>query len=333
MIKTTLMKIFFTFPLFLIFTTAWSQHLRTDDPSDWADKLKYIVSSCQLPKKDSIVKPRIRIRCGLIGDIKPLIIVDKKVVSDFNGINTDDIKDIFVLNGPESQAIFGIQGKDGAIVITLRVNYERILIKDFSDKAPIPKATVTFVFPEGKDTLRYIADDSGVVISNSLSKLKGCQMIVSSAGYKTRTSVFQDSSDNLQREIFLEKNVKVCDEAIITCYDCLKWIRCGVSKVKIVRVQRGEILSADKNKISLFPNPAKAGQAITIQKSFHKEEMIEVRVLQANGSLVSSQFSKVSAGISRISIITGSHWPGGTYFIHLLYANGRMAASSKVIIQ
>jgi hypothetical protein len=50
----------------------------------------------------------------------PIYVVDGAVLSDPNDINLDDIEDFTVLSGPSSSALFGPQGANGAIVISLK---------------------------------------------------------------------------------------------------------------------------------------------------------------------------------------------------------------------
>ncbi len=50
----------------------------------------------------------------------PLYVVDGTIMPSANDINTDDVEDVTVLQGPASAAIFGPDGANGAIVITTK---------------------------------------------------------------------------------------------------------------------------------------------------------------------------------------------------------------------
>jgi TonB-linked SusC/RagA family outer membrane protein len=74
-------------------------------------------SSASLGNTGSI---RLRGASGLGGDEGIIYVVDGTILPSANDINTDDIEDITVLQGPSAAAQFGPQGANGAIVITLK---------------------------------------------------------------------------------------------------------------------------------------------------------------------------------------------------------------------
>lgn len=275
----------------------------------------------------------IRLRCGGYTGPDPIYIVDGAILPNIHEVDNDDIEDITVLPSPQAQAIFGPSGKYGAIVITLKMRYHKISIKDYLDQTPIAKATVSFVRPERRDTLRYIADDSGVVVSNSLAKLGGCEMIVSATGFKTDTRTFNLNKPDSLHKIFLIRDIKICPEAIITCFDCIRTIRCGNSIAAIKSISNVRTPQIKRNSFSVFPNPAKRGSYLTVQKEFDHEEGLQLKVFYSDGRLLKTQSAKATIGLNRFIVSTENHWPAGIYFIQLLYENGRLAASGKIVVQ
>jgi TonB-dependent SusC/RagA subfamily outer membrane receptor len=66
--------------------------------------------------------PEIRLRGenGLLPGSGALYVVDGTIMPSSTDINSDDIEDISVLQGPAASALFGPQGKNGAIVVTTK---------------------------------------------------------------------------------------------------------------------------------------------------------------------------------------------------------------------
>jgi len=63
---------------------------------------------------------RLRGTSGLSQGEDVLYVVDGTIVSDANDINMDDVENVTVLQGPAASALFGAQGANGAIVISLK---------------------------------------------------------------------------------------------------------------------------------------------------------------------------------------------------------------------
>lgn len=220
-----------------------------------------------------------------------------------------------------------LEGKMSCVSIQHPIKYDKFTIRDQVDKTQIPKATVSFVFPERKDTLRYIADDSGVVVSNSLPKLEGCEMIVSAVGYKTESGLFSLNTQKPLSEIFLTRDVKICPEVIITCFDCTRKISCG-GWIKVVRGSAEKIPVVENDKLNLYPNPVAKGRLVNIEYPVTGNKML-LSVTSIDGKMI---LARPFSAAGREQLETGL-WPGGTYIIRLLYANGRQAASQKLVIQ
>lgn len=68
--------------------------------------------------KETVVRLRGENGLGIGGGA--LYVVDGTIVTSANDINVDDIEDVTVLQGPSAAALFGAEGKNGAIVINLK---------------------------------------------------------------------------------------------------------------------------------------------------------------------------------------------------------------------
>ncbi len=75
------------------------------------------VSSVALDGNNTI---RLRGESSLGGSSAAIYVVDGTILPNANDINTDDIEDVTVLQGPSAAALFGQQGQNGAIVITTK---------------------------------------------------------------------------------------------------------------------------------------------------------------------------------------------------------------------
>ena len=83
---------------------------------------------------------------------------------------------------------------------------------------------------------------------------------------------------------------------------------------------------------SVFPNPVQKGEIITIETTTQSDGPIEIKLTGLDGKLLLSQPQKAFKGQNRFTINTDPRWTAGLYFLQL-YANGKLLASDKVIIQ
>lgn len=290
-------------------------------------------------KKDTLQKPAgIRVgccrSCRIPDNSSPLIVVDGvPLAGDSLGkINPNDIQRIDIIKAVEAFALFGVDGANGAILITKRLYYKKVMIKDAAGKSPIAAATVSFSFPGRENTLRYIADDSGVILSNSWKKLVSCEMTVTAVGYKTAfRSIAGDDS-----VIFLQREIKTCEEVILSqtyCprrRDCILYCRIGGIYIKndsIAAVKVAPFI----NELSIYPNPVQGGTAVNIRFDL-VNSVSAIRVLSLDGrSLLQRPITGGQKDLFRLE--TDPRWAAGIYFIQLLCENGRVAASGKIIIR
>lgn len=78
------------------------------------------VRSQSAAKLGSETQVRLRGENGILAGGGALYVVDGTIMPSGNDINTDDIEDISVLQGPAAAALFGTDGANGAIVITTK---------------------------------------------------------------------------------------------------------------------------------------------------------------------------------------------------------------------
>jgi TonB-linked SusC/RagA family outer membrane protein len=78
------------------------------------------VRSQSVAKLGSAGSIRLRGASGLGGDEGIIYVVDGTILPNANDVNMDDVEDVSVLQGPGASALFGSQGANGAIIITLK---------------------------------------------------------------------------------------------------------------------------------------------------------------------------------------------------------------------
>ena len=129
------------------------------------------------PAKKDTAKTSITIRIHCLrtvtSDDKPLIVIDGiPVINKLMGsLNPNDIENIAILKAERATAIYGSLAVNGVIIITTKqIKLTKFIIKDFLDGSRITGATVSFISSNKKDTLQFVANDSGIVATNKLNQ-------------------------------------------------------------------------------------------------------------------------------------------------------------------
>jgi len=311
-----------------------------------AELLKSKSSSLLFPPKDT-TRTKVRIRCGWTKPAgSPLLVVDGTIRENdvFATIDVKSISDITVLNGIAGSAIFGPDGAAGAIVITtMSINPDLIKVLDNADRSAIPGATVTFISSDKRDTLMYVADSLGEVGLKILNKRKSYTVSVSSSGYVTYTGLL---SDQVTTEIKLERDFKTGPAVVISsfhsrgcCRSCgagpqLAGQVCGM-QVALIREDKSSdsLVQPAASGLRVYPNPVQRGQTINLRflQGYFPEGCIQV--LSMDGKKLFSVPVNAGKKQGQVLIPTEQSWVAGIFILQLVYANGRVGASEKVIIQ
>lgn len=269
------------------------------------------------------------------GNGQPLFVIDGVLKKDLSldDLKPADIDSIWVLKGAVAQAIYGSDAYNGALIITTKKT-RRFIIKDLADGSPVPGATVNFYArtPREYDRFYFAADSKGVLNTESLTKNKDYEVIVSSVGYETKRQVFTvDTTKEMQ--IFLEKKVITCSEVVINVPTPSRVIRCyflwgtPLKGEEVVKSQPAPTL------MHVFPNPVQRGASLNLQfdNTDGKEKII--RVLSLDGRVLLQQSYPANEGKNILRLPVDARWSAGTYLAQLLYENGQVIASEKIIVQ
>lgn len=299
----------------------------------------------QPPKKersDTTVKIRIHCCRTLTSSDEPLFVIDgmpakgKKIFD----LKIEMIESIWVLKNAEAIAIYGSEGINGVIIISTKKSTDRkFVIKDFLDGSTIPGATVSFISANKEDTLYFVANDSGVVVTNKLKQSTEYEMNVSAIGYSAINQQFKNGYGYSEINILLSRKIITCDEVVLSSMVCPRkmisgcTLYCQVSGMYITAGSDKSIKDRIVSGFKIYPNPVQKGSAFNLQFNNEDNSDKKVRVLSTDGKTMLQQTLKTNKGNSFFKLQTDARWAAGIYFIQLVYENGRVLASDKLIIQ
>lgn len=331
------------------------------------NKLTTTVSGCRIILKpvlaDTTVKKQlppcktgeqkqpatIRIRCGTtMPQTEPLLVVDgvPAALSSLSALNPNDIESVSVLKDASAAAIYGCRAGNGVIVITTKSSGTReFIVKDFTDGSRIPGATLTFTPAKNKtDTLMFVADEKGQVITNRLKKEIEYSVTVTSVGYKNYS--YQAKPSAKPAELLLERDVRVNEEVIvkgygmtIRCYSLgcgggHKTFRCTRAGIKIEETANKQ--QAPEQTITannIYPNPVQRNQSLTVELESASDQKIQVSIRSINGQTVAAYPYQLTKGANRIAVNTSGSWSAGTYVVLFSSATQQLLHQQKIIIQ
>lgn len=285
-----------------------------------------------LPKRDT-AKATTRFRCYLPKNRnEPLLVVDGTIMemNFLSRVDINAIQDVTVLGKNESVAIFGPDGAAGSVIIsTKEQSIITLNIRDFLDGTALPGATISFISYDKRDTLMIVADSTGLARTDELNRNKGWSVQVTSSGYKPFTG--QLSYINKKQEILLEREVRTGPEAIIAAAH-VRRISCYF-RYHIPDSTKNAKESEGARGLNIYPNPVKRGQPLNVRltKGVFPEGLW--RVLSFDGRLLMTVPVSACKNQDLVQLSTDQRWAAGIYLLQLVYANGQVGASEKIIIQ
>lgn len=282
----------------------------------------------------------VKIRCGRthLANEKPLLIVDGVVqdLSQLSSINPTIVDSVVVLKSAAATALLGPQGVYGALVITTKGNTERqFIIKDLLDNSVLPGATLSFISYDKRDTIMRMADDSGRVEFNRLKSDQQYELLVSAVGYQpVKLNVVNRYLK--EQTILLVRYCKENEEVVLTAFGHTRRCRCyGCYCGRIISYTADEkqMETSSNQSVTVYPNPVRKGSFFTVAVKEVKEEKVLMKLVSLDGRMIWQQPAVPIKGTTRIQVQADSRWAAGIYFLQLSYANGKLFASEKIIIQ
>lgn len=286
------------------------------------------------PVKDSNRVIRLSCRSMLGTDNDPLFVLNGVPLEkkDFNTIDPNDIERIEILKDASVTAIYGSAAVNGVILMTTKQwTPGRFVIRDRVSGEVLPGATI--LLQNQGHTMMVVANDSGIVTTDTLKNGKEYRMKVTMIGYKDFDSVCRRQS--LTQTIFLERDVKECAEATVVAYPLIscRSITCicqTTSKCRIINPSAASYNDRDKqSSLKVYPNPARKGETVTIALKSPDDYPIQVKIISLNGQMLLQQ--QVAKNNDRLTVPTDSRWAPGTYLIQVLHQESQQTV--KLIIQ
>lgn len=281
----------------------------------------------------------IRIRCGMsMQQTDPLLVVDgvPAAFSTLSVLKPNEIESISILKDATASAIYGCRAGNGVIIITTKSSGTReFIVKDFTDGSRIPGATLTFTSAKDKtDTLMFVADEKGQVLTDRLKKGIEYAVTVTSVGYKNYSYPVKPSGKTT--ELLLERDFRVNEEVIVKGYGvsirCCT-LRCGgwhkKSEYTLVDNKKEELVAANK----IYPNPVRRNQSLTAELESISDQKIQVSIMSINGQTVASYPYQLNKGANRITVSTSGSWSAGTYVLMVSSATKQLLCQQRIIIQ
>ncbi|HEX7906203.1 MAG TPA: T9SS type A sorting domain-containing protein [Chitinophagaceae bacterium] len=328
-------KIYICFPLLILSVSAFSQtNCRVMIKNEFAGN-NLCVSGLTISPDTS--KKEIRWRCraaSTTSSNEPLIIVDGIPIENKSiaSLNPSDIESIEVLKDVAALALCGGRGYAGVIIITTKAK-SGFVVKDFLTGTSIAFATVVFTSVKNiKDTLAFIADDNGIVVTDKLKAGEKYSVKVTSVGYKGYHTNYKRV--NKRQEFLLERDVVLNSEVVVTNTYCPRRISCGFTVTKISHSPSLiDSVSSVRVKSTVFPNPVQRGSSFSVELNGVEEKSISITILDAGGRQVKAQSIQTVKGINKFSINTDSRWAAGIYFIKLENEQQRLIKTEQIVIQ
>jgi len=275
---------------------------------------------------------------------EPLLVIDglPYEFNELKSLNPEDIESITILKDASVTAIYGNRAAVGVILITTKkASQTKFIIKDFLTREVIPNATVSFA--SENDSFKIIADDSGQVTTKKLKRNKKYAISVSSAGYKTFTGHVLGK----EQEIFLERDIKSCEEVIvgsIVCtthrtitWSCSRVTECDMRSfppdTTIWFTNSTSVGNLQFSDPRIYPNPVQRGSNVNLEWESDNSALMQVAIISMSGSIVSLQSKNVMKGLNRFSIIVDTKWSAGIYNIQLRNEKGTLVRQEKLIVQ
>ncbi|MDZ4795349.1 MAG: T9SS type A sorting domain-containing protein [Bacteroidota bacterium] len=181
------------------------------------------------------------------------------------------------------------------------------------------------------------ADNNGIAVTDKLKSSASYELTVSALGYQL---VNHDLTlpYNKEQEILLTREIKTCEEVVLSCYSkrtcCRGGFSCSVSGLNITIDSFKKNRSVfDRVAFAIYPSLVQRGSLVKLRFSADQPGKRTARILNLQGTEMSRRDLQTSKGNNQFQLPTDARWAAGVYFVQLVYENGRVAASGRIIIQ
>lgn len=162
---------------------------------------------------------------------------------------------------------------------------------------------------------------------------KGDVLSVSAIGYQAKDVIVNEKSS-----IAIQLTPIILEEVVVVGY--VTKTRCDVIMGAISTVRAEDIRKVDDKEVmkqpdavlKIYPNPVQRNTTFTVRLKKMSDQVSDIRIITASGVSVLSQKMASKGKQATISLQAGD-WAAGLYFIQLLYADGQVAQSERLVIQ
>jgi TonB-dependent SusC/RagA subfamily outer membrane receptor len=275
------------------------------------------LTALNVQKTDSGVFRSKRIVCNghrcLNGNSEPLLVIDgvQAELEFLVEFDPNEIKCLEVLKPAPATAIFGPDGANGAILIQTKRLFDKFIIKDLLDGSPIGGATLSFISADNKDKMMYMANDSGMVITDDLKKSAKYIMTVSAVGHQTLKQVFENSYNVTGNEIVLAREIKTCGEVVVStghgfgcCRTCFTIYKQEKSVTTVIAyADKKEHLPVAPFGFKVYPNPVQRGAVLNLQ--FNNDDGMGkfTRIISLDGKPLLEEILPANTGLTHFTIV------------------------------
>lgn len=291
-------------------------------------------------RKNPLQPCRIFLRCGNTPiPVEPLLVVDghpEDSLRKLQQIPPESIESIDTLKDAAASAIYGYRAARGVILVTTKKTATRTMhIRDAKNNEPVPRATVVFKADNQTASLQLMANDSGKLVTDRLTRNQSYTVTITAAGYLPVTFSYKNGfMQSRPDEWDLYRNMITNSEVVVVSYQPHR-ICTGIICTSHGRVIKQDILPEKITGASLvlYPNPASAGQIITWKKEMADAVWLSLLLYNGAGQLVRKEQVKAVKGMNLFQFNTGAGMASGNLFVQLRDAEGRLLASGKLLIQ
>ncbi len=278
---------------------------------------------------------------------KPLYVVDGILEdeADVKKLDPENIESISLLNTKDFAKIISCKPPKAVIIITTKTASQRtIIVKDISDGAVLPGASVEIISTgRAKNTLHLITDSFGRVQTNKIVPGKEYELRVSNVGYKTYTSSLNAAMPGKNYTVALERNYVAAAEVVIVSGTVCILRRVTYSSQKITACPNlketpanaaGKIIapSGFPEGLRIFPNSVQRSQNIYIEFKNKSDSKVTIRVFSLENKLVAEREYNVNEGMNRICHPIDARLAAGVYILQVVDRTNRFIRSGKIIV-
>ena len=111
--------------------------------------------------------------------------------------------------------------------------------------------------------------------------------------------------------------------------------RCSVknNSSKPIQIIQEIIKGAYSNDLKVYPNPIVKGQSINIEFISQQSTNAAIRLLASDGKTMFQKEVIIENGPQHLTLSTDSKWAAGSYFMQLIFGQGKLVLQKQIIIQ